>query len=172
MTDQIRNATSPWKSWPLDREVVMSRLVDADRGMAFRAWTDPEQIVQWFGPSGFQTKTYEIDIRVGGVWRFDMVAPDGTIFSNRIEFVRIEAPKRIEFIHGTDSDNDKDAFFMLVTFDAQENGKTVLTLRQMHPTPERRGVVVGFGAVEYGAQTWDKFADFVEGRAVEATGSD
>jgi uncharacterized protein YndB with AHSA1/START domain len=139
----------------------MSRVVDADRDTAFRAWTDPEQIVQWFGPSGFRTHTHEIDIRVGGVWRFDMIAPDGTVFSNRMEFLRIEASRLIEFIHGTDIENDPDAFRMLVTFDSQDNGKTAVTLRQMHPTAERRAMVVGFGAVEYGAQTWDKFADFV-----------
>ncbi len=67
MTDQTANTGSPWTSWPLDREVVMARVVDADRDTAFRAWTDPEQIVQWFGPSGFRTDTHEIDIRVGGV---------------------------------------------------------------------------------------------------------
>ena len=58
---------------------------------------------------------------------------------------------------------------MLVTFDGQDNGKTAVTLRQMHPTAERRAIVIGFGAVEYGAQTWDKFADFVAGIRTTAT---
>lgn len=161
MTDNATNTDSPWASMPLDREVVMSRVVDADRETAFSAWTDPAQIVQWYGPSGFRTDTHEINIKVGGVWRFDMIAPDGTVFSNRMEFVRIEASRLIEFIHGADTENDLDAFRMLVTFDEQENGRTAVTLRQMHPTAERRAIVIGFGAVEYGAQTWDKFAAFV-----------
>ena len=46
---------------------------------------------------------------------------------------------------------------MLVTFDQQNNGKTAVTFRQMHPSADRRIIVIGFGAVEYGAQTWDKF---------------
>ncbi|WP_281277939.1 SRPBCC domain-containing protein [Pacificibacter maritimus] len=47
-------------------------------------------MVQWFGPSGFETHTHEIDIRVGGGWRFDMrAALDGTAFPNRMEFLRI-----------------------------------------------------------------------------------
>lgn len=161
MTDRIASTSSPWESWPLDREIAMARVVDADHDTAFRAWADPEQIVQWFGPSGFRTETHEIDIRVGGMWRFDMIASDGTIFSNRMEFLRIEPTHLIEFIHGSDIESDPDAFRMLVTFDKQDNGKTAVTLRQMHPTAERRTIVVGFGAVEYGAQTWDKFADFV-----------
>jgi uncharacterized protein YndB with AHSA1/START domain len=161
MPEDTLETASPWAALQLDREVVMARVVDADRETAFRAWTDPAQIVQWFGPSGFDTHTHEIDIRVGGVWRFDMTAPDGTIFPNRMEFLRIEPSRLIEFIHGNDTENDPDAFRMLVTFDAQDNGKTAVTLRQMHPSAERRAIVVGFGAVEYGAQTWDKFAAFV-----------
>ncbi|MGH1329717.1 MAG: SRPBCC family protein [Paracoccaceae bacterium] len=161
MPDMTKGFDSPWAAVQLDREVVMARVVDADRDTAFRAWTDPEQIVRWFGPSGFQIDTHEIDIRTGGIWRFDMVAPDGTVFSNRMKFLRIEPSRFIEFIHSSDSDNDPDAFRMLVTFDEQNNGKTAVTFRQMHPTADRRIMVIGFGAVEYGAQTWDKFAEFV-----------
>lgn len=47
---------------------------------------------------------------------------------------------------------------MTVTFDEQTGGKTVLTMRQLHPSRERRHVVVGFGAVEYGLQTLDGLA--------------
>lgn len=164
MTDQSETSVSNWAAWPLDREIVMARVVDADRETVFRAWTDPEQIVQWFGPSGFRNETEEIDIRVGGAWRFNIVAPDGTCFSSRMVFVRIEPFGLIEFIHGADIDDDPDAFRMLVTFDTQDNGKTVVTLRQMHPSAARRAIVVGFGAVEYGAQTWDKLAAHVENR--------
>jgi uncharacterized protein YndB with AHSA1/START domain len=169
MTDGTKNSDSPWAAASLDREVVMARVVDADCDTAFRAWTDPKQIVQWFGPSGFRITSHEIDIREGGVWRFDMIAPDGTVFPNRMEFLRIEASRLIEFNHGSDTDGDPDAFRMLVTFDEQNNGKTVVTFRQMHPTADRRTIVIGFGAVEYGDQTWGKFAAFVaENREVAA----
>jgi len=163
MSENTKISISEWASWPLEREVVIARVVDADRDTAFRAWTDPSQIVQWFGPDEFTLETYEIDIRAGGVWRFEMVAPDGTRYSNRMEFLRVEAPSLIEVSHGTDADDDPDRFRMLVTFDEQDNGKTVITLRQMHPTPERRATVIGFGAVEYGAQTLDKLANHVAG---------
>ena len=168
MTDLTTAPDSPWATMPIDREIVMCRVVDADRTTAFRAWTDPDQIVQWYGPAGFRTETHEIDIRTGGVWRFDMIAPDGTVFPNRITFLRIDPSRVIEFAHGTDQDNDPDAFRMLVVFDDQDNGKTAVTLRQMHPTAARRAVVIGFGAVEYGTQTWDKFATFVA-RNTQAT---
>lgn len=156
MAENGTDSASPWAGWPLDREIVIARVVASDRATAFRAWADPAEIVQWFGPAGFRIETHEIDIRPGGRWRFDMVAPDGTRYGNRMEFLRIEAPALIEASHGSDSEDDPFRFRMLVTFDQQQNGKTVVTLRQMHPTAARRGDVIGFGAVEYGGQTLDK----------------
>ncbi|MEC7762457.1 MAG: SRPBCC family protein [Pseudomonadota bacterium] len=157
MTDTSSTPVSAWADWPLDREVVVTRVVAADIDTAFRAWADPEQIVQWFGPEGLDIRTHEIDIRTGGVWRFDMVGADVT-FPNRMEFLRVEAPRLIEAVHGSDDPQDPDRFRLLVTFDAQDNGKTVVTLRQMHPSAARRSAVIGFGAVEYGGQTLDKLA--------------
>ncbi|WP_323781025.1 SRPBCC domain-containing protein [Leisingera sp.] len=161
MNEQIKSTVADWSASPLDREIVVSRVVNADRPTVFQAWTDHDQIVKWFGPDGFECKTHEIDIRTGGVWRFDMHAPDVACFSNRMDFVRVEAPRVIEAIHGKDAD-DPDRFRLLVIFDVQDDGKTVVTIRQIHPTPERRKIVVGFGAVELGGQTLSKLAALVE----------
>lgn len=156
MTDGARH--SPWAAWPLDREIVLTRLLDAPRERVFDAWTDPEQIVLWFGPEGMAIRTHEIAMHEGGRWRFDMVAADGTRYDNRMSFLRIERPRLIEVEHGADVEDDPGRFRMLVTFDAQADGRTVLTLRQMHPTQARREAAIGFGAVAYGGQTLDKLA--------------
>lgn len=168
MTPHNNDSVTDWDAWPLDREIVLARVVPADRDTAFRAWSDPAQIVHWFGPAGFRIDSHEIDIRAGGLWRFDMVAPDGTLFPNRMDFLRVEAPSRLELLHGSGADADPDRFRMLVTFDAQDNGKTVVTLRQLHPSARRRTLAIGFGAVEYGAQTLDKLARHVADRAPDA----
>lgn len=151
--------------WDLEREVVLSRVIKARRETVFAAWTDPQHLPQWFGPAGFTIESREIDIRVGGLWRFDMIAPDGTRYTNRMRFLRIEPPRLIVFDHGSDIDDDPDTFRVTVTFDAQSDGKTVLTLRQLHPTKARREQVIGFGAVEYGNQTLDKLARHAEAMA-------
>jgi uncharacterized protein YndB with AHSA1/START domain len=158
MSDSFEASASPWRDWPLDREIVLSRVIDAPRNVVYAAWADPEQIQSWFGPAGFAIETKEIDIRPDGTWRFDMIAPDGTRYGNRMVFLRLEAPERIEIEHGADEDNDPGRFRMLVTFDAQCDGKTVLTLRQMHPSKEQRDAKMAFGAVEYGGQTLEKLA--------------
>ncbi len=154
---------SSWSSWPIDREIVFARVVDASREVVFRTWTDPSEIVQWFGPEGMSIVTHEIDIRVGGVWRFDMIASDGTRYGNRMEFLRIEQPALLEVDHGRDAVDDPGKFRMLVTFDEQSNGKTVVTLRQMHPSKTQRDSTIGFGAVECGVQTMNKLAAHISG---------
>lgn len=156
MSDPLKN--SPWRDWPIDREIVLSRVIDAPRSVVYAAWTDPDQIVTWFGPEGMAIETKEIDLNPGGVWRFDMVASDGTRYSNRMVFLYMEAPALIEVEHGSDQENDPGRFRMRVTFDEQSDGKTVLTLRQMHPSKEQREWAIGFGAVEYGGQTLAKLA--------------
>lgn len=158
MTDSFKDFDSPWQDWPLDREIVLGRIIDAPRSVVYSVWTDPDQIQQWFGPAGMAVETKEIDLNPGGVWRFDMVAPDGTRYTNRMVFLRMEAPALIEVEHGSDQEDDPNRFRMLVTFDEQSDGKTVLTLRQMHPSKARREWAIGFGAVAYGGQTLDKLA--------------
>jgi uncharacterized protein YndB with AHSA1/START domain len=158
MNDPFENSASPWRDWPIDREIVLSRVINAPRSAVYSAWTDPDQIQEWFGPEGMVIETKEIDLNPGGVWRFDMVAPDGTRYTNRMVFLRMEAPAFIEVEHGSDQENDPGRFRMHVTFDEQSDGKTVLTLRQMHPSKERREWAIGFGAVEYGGQTLQKLA--------------
>ncbi|WP_091741219.1 SRPBCC family protein [Phenylobacterium immobile] len=150
--------SDPRTTWALDREIVLTRVIDAPLERVFRAWSDPEQIVQWFSPEGFENETLEIDIRPGGRWRFIYVSPDGVRYENRMVFLRIDAPRLIEIDHGSDIDDDPQRFRVTVTFDAQSNGKTVVTLRQLHPTAAQRAAGIGFGAVEIGFTTLDKLA--------------
>jgi len=151
----------PRRTWALDREIVLSRVIAAPRERVFQAWTDPKQIVQWFGPDGFKVDSLECDVRAGGRWRFIYTGPDGTRWNNRMVFLRIEAPRLIEIEHGSDKDEDPARFHVIVTFDVQSDGKTVVTLRQLHPTKEQRDATIGFGAVEFGYQTLGKLARHV-----------
>lgn len=59
------------------RTLVISRVFDAPARLVFQAWSTPEHLVQWFGPTAFTLPTCEQDFRVGGKYRFCMHAPDG-----------------------------------------------------------------------------------------------
>lgn len=147
--------------WDIEREIVLTRVFDAPRELLFRMWTDKEHITKWFGPKGFTCTTHEIDIREGGRWRFDMHAPNGTVFPNLMVFLEVKAPERLVLDHGTGKADDPNMFHVIVTFDEQSDKKTVVTMRQLHPTVARRKEVIAFGAVEFGYQTLDKLAAHV-----------
>ncbi len=145
-------------TWSLEREIVLCRVIAAPRARVFEAFTDPDQITSWFGPEGFVTETLEIEIREGGRWRFLYTGPDGSHWTNRMVFLRVEAPSLLEMEHGSDIDDDPARFHVTITFDEQSDGKCVLTMRQLHPTKDQRDNGIGFGAVEFGYQTLDKLA--------------
>jgi uncharacterized protein YndB with AHSA1/START domain len=97
------------------------------------------------------------------MWRFDLVGPDGHRYSNRVAYLEVVAPERLVFDHGSDIDDDPDRFHVTITFDELAGGKTFLTLRQLHPSAERRADTIGFGAVELGYETLAKLAAALEG---------
>lgn len=152
------STTADPATWALDREIVLVRVLDATRDAVFAAWTDPEAFCQWFGPEGFTCVVREMDVRPGGRARFDMTSADGTLYTNRFDYLEIVPVERLVLDHGRDVDEDPGRFRVTITLDAQDDGKTVLTLRQLHPTTEQREQALGFGAVELGLQTMQKLA--------------
>lgn len=145
----------------LEREIVLTRVFSAQKKTVFDAFTSKAALDKWFGPAGFVTTTHEFDFRVGGRWRFEFKAPDGTLYDNRIEYIEIAPHDRLTFYHGADKDNDPGRFFVTLTFDEQQDKKTVLSLRQLHPSAEQRAATIGFGAVEFGMQTLEKLAAYL-----------
>ena len=145
-------------TWALDREIVLVRVLDAPRDAVLAAWTDADEFCQWFGPEGFTCTVREMDVRPGGRACFDMTSADGTVFTNRFDYVEIVPGERLVMDHGSDIDDDPARFRVTLTLDEQGDGKTVLTLRQLHPTVEQRDAGIGFGAVELGLQTMHKLA--------------
>jgi len=142
----------------IEREIVLVRVFDAPREKVFDAWTNPESIGQWFGPDGFTIETRSMSMVEGGSWHFDMISPDGHRFVNRMNILEITRPSRLVLDLGSDVEDDPHRFQVTVTFDDQSDGKCVLTMRQLHVSPEWRVEAISFGAVELGLQTLAKLA--------------
>jgi uncharacterized protein YndB with AHSA1/START domain len=62
--------------------LVIERIFDAPRELVWKAWTDPEQVLRWWGPTGFSSPAAEIDLRVGGKYLWAMRSPEGYEFWN------------------------------------------------------------------------------------------
>jgi uncharacterized protein YndB with AHSA1/START domain len=79
-----------------DQRVLITRIFDAPRDLVFHAWTDPDQVAQWFGPEGFETprETVEIDLRVGGRFQLVMFRKGNSAgFPLRYKIVELDPPK-------------------------------------------------------------------------------
>jgi len=112
-----------------EREITITRVIDAPRALVFEAWTDAAQLAQWWGPKGFTNPVCEIDVRVGGAIRIHMRSPDGQVYPMRGEFREITAPERLVFTNIAVDGADKPIIEGLttVTF-AERGGKTTMTL--------------------------------------------
>ncbi|MCU1334596.1 MAG: hypothetical protein JWO19_177 [Bryobacterales bacterium] len=153
---ETKNAT-PRASDTSDREMVITRVFDAPRELVFDAWTDPKHIGSWWGPKGFKTTTYEIDVRPGGVWRFVMHGPDGVDYQNKIVYLEIVRPERLVYDHG---EGDGPGLFQATVTFAEAAGKTRLTMRALfRSAAERDEVVTKRKAIEGGNQTLDRFGE-------------
>ncbi len=132
-----------------DREIVTTRVLDAPRELVFKAWTDPDQLVQWWGPKGFTNTFHEFDMRPGGIWRFVMHGPNGVDYQNKSVFVEVVNPKRIVFDHVSGP-----RFQVVATF-AEQAGKTKLTFRMRFESAAECDKVKAF-AVEGNEQNFDR----------------
>jgi uncharacterized protein YndB with AHSA1/START domain len=119
-----------------DRELVLTRLIDAPRDKLFRAWTEPELMKQWFTPRPWTTPVIEVDLRPGGSNLIVMRGPDGTEFPNRGVYLEIVKNERLVFTDAYTKawePSEKPFFTGIITFE-DEGGKTRYTARALHWT--------------------------------------
>ncbi len=119
------------------REIVITRDFDASRGRVFDAWTKPEVLKHWFGPQGWALVVCDIDLKVGGVWRFVVRRANGTEIGMRGVYREIVRPER--FVHTQTFEMEDFPGEMLVTTDlVEDGGRTILTSTVLYPTQELR----------------------------------
>ena len=143
-----------------DREIVISRVIDAPPELVFEAFTAVRHLSRWWGPEGFTTTTRAFEFRVGGAWDFVMHGPDGTDYQEWITWTEIVPPERIALQHG-ESRDDPNTFGSVLTF-VPEGGATRLEMRTVFLTREQRDEAVEqYGAIEGGRQTLANLAAYV-----------
>ena len=123
---------APAQSATADREIVISRVIDAPRELVFEAFTEVRHLSRWWGPEGFTTTTRSFEFRVGGEWDFVMHGPDGTDYPEWITWTEIAPPERIALLHG-ESRGDPNAFESVLTFEP-DGAATRIEMRTVFPT--------------------------------------
>lgn len=136
-----------------DRQITLTRLIAAPAEVIWRCWSDPEILPRWFGPQGYSCTTKEIDLREGGLWRFDMIGPDGTVWPNRHRYQLMQPCQRIEFL--MDGDAEGEPMQVVVTLEAEAGG-TRVTQVMTFPSAEMRDGALAYGADRLGETTYAK----------------
>jgi uncharacterized protein YndB with AHSA1/START domain len=108
----------------------LKRVLGAPRQSVFRALTEPDELVKWWGPSGFTVPGIELDLRVGGGYRIAMQPPEGDLFHLAGEFREVDPPSRLAYTFRWE-DPDPDDRETVATLTLNELGEsTELALAQ------------------------------------------
>ena len=107
---------------PESNEIHITRIYDAPVRAVWDAWTDPEQVAQWWGPRGFTLTTHSKDIRPGGHWDYTMHGPDGVDYPNKTKYHEVEECSKLVYDHG--GNDDRPPLFRVSVRFSEIDGKT------------------------------------------------
>jgi uncharacterized protein YndB with AHSA1/START domain len=141
-----------------DRELVLTRLVDAPREKLYRGWTEPELLKQWFAPKPWTTVRADLDVRPGGASYIVMRSPEGEEYPNPGVFLEVIPNERLVF---TDAyvrawEPSAKPFMTATLLLSDEAGKTRYTARVAHWTIEDRDAHIQMGFYEGWGQCLDQ----------------
>ena len=145
---------------PSDHEIRMTRLFDTPRHLVFEAMTKPEHVRRWWGclGDGYSVPVCEIDLRLGGRWRFVNRHPKGEVAFHG-EYREITPPSRLVF---TEIFEDfPDTVSVVTTEFADENGKTRMTATVQYPSKDVRDMVIASGMSTGAGISYDRLEDLV-----------
>lgn len=143
-----------------NNEIKITRLYDAPVKVVWDAWTDSEQVAQWWGPRGFTITTHSKDLRVGGHWDYTMHGPDGVDYPNKTKYFVVEECSKLVYDHGA-NDTQGPLFRVTVLF-SEEQGKTKMEMTMTLPTAEAAAETKKFIQKAGGNATWDRLAEYLE----------
>lgn len=141
-------------------ELKITRVYDAPVKAVWDAWTDPEQVAQWWGPRGFMITTHSKDLRPGGHWSYTMHGPDGTNYENKTLYFEVEECAKLVYDHG--GNDDRPPLFRVTVLFRETEGKTAMDMTMTLATPEAAREISKFIKKAGGNSTWDRLAEYLE----------
>ncbi len=145
---------------PSDQEIQLTRLFDAPRQLVFDAMTKPEHVKQWWGRlgEGYSVPVCEIDLRLGGAWRFVNRHPKGEAAFHG-EYREITPPSRLVFTEIFEE--YPDVVSVVTTVFTEEAGKTRFTATVRYPSLDVRDMVLASGMARGAGISYDRLEDLV-----------
>ena len=137
---------------PTDTQILITREFDAPKHLVYRAWTTPELVKRWWHANRGEVTLAEIDLRVGGMWRYVSRSEDGFEVAFHGEYREIVPNERLVSTEVYEGIPDADEHAALDTLTLTESdGRTTLTVLVEHPTREGRDAHINSG-MEAGMQ--------------------
>ena len=131
---------------PSETQILITREFDAPKHLVYKAWTTPELVKRWWHANRGEVTVVEIDLRVGGTWRYVMIADDGFEVGFHGEYREIVPNERLVSTEAYEGIPDADAHAALDTLTLTETeGRTRLTVLVEHPTKEGRDAHIESG---------------------------
>ena len=150
--EQMTTSGTAKVTLPADEQILITREFDAPKHLVYKAWTTPELVRRWWNAKRGEVTTCEIDLRVGGTWRYVMVTPDGMQVGFHGEFREIVPNERIVSTEAYEGVPDPDANATLNTLTLSEaDGRTTLEVLVHAPSKEIRDAIIESG-MEAGMQ--------------------
>ena len=146
---------------PTDREIAMTRVFDAPRALVFEALTTPALLMRWFmGPPGWTLDVCEVDLRVGGAYRYVWRGKTGEMGMGGV-FTEITPPERIVATEAFDQPWYPGNSAVVTQALSEKGGKTTLTLTVRYESKEARDAVLKSPATSGVEGTYDRLAEFL-----------
>jgi uncharacterized protein YndB with AHSA1/START domain len=142
---------------PSDREVVVTRVVDAPRTLVWDVYTNAEHVRQWMlGPEGWTMPVCEIDLRAGGAYRFGWRNGDGAEMTISGEYREVSPPERLVSTESWGAEWPETLNTIVFT---EENGATTITTTVLYPSRDARDAALETGMTDGMATTFDRLDD-------------
>jgi uncharacterized protein YndB with AHSA1/START domain len=154
----MKNAGTLQVTTPTDREIVMTRVFDAPRHLVWEAFTRPELLKRWFGPRGWSMTVCEVDLKVGGGFRFVLRSPEGKEMGMRGVYREIVPPERSVHMESFD---DYPGESQVTGMFVEQEGKTTLTATVLYPSQQVRDIVLKSGMEHGAAESYDRLAELL-----------
>jgi len=161
MKNTVKDAGRLQITTPSKRELAMTRVFDAPRSLVFDAWTKPELLKRWLGVrGGWSFAVCEVDLRVGGAYRFVWRGPNGTEMGMGGVYREIVAPKRLVATEKFD-DPWYEGEALDTTVLVEQGGKTTVTTTVLYASQEVRDAVLKSPMESGVAESYDKLAELL-----------
>jgi uncharacterized protein YndB with AHSA1/START domain len=139
---------------PGKQEVVMSREFNAPRELLFKAFTDPTLVPKWWGPHGITTVVDQMEVRIGGIWRYIQRDADGNEYAFRGVYHDIATPERLVY---TFEFEGMPGHVVLETVTlTEQDGKTIMTDTSLFQSHDDREGMLQSGMEQGATESWDR----------------